>query len=42
MHNHVDFIEVIDDAIDRDTCAAIVARLRGSDALQPGRVGSGV
>ena len=38
----VDFIEVIDDAIDRDTCAAIVVRMRGSDALQPGRVGGGV
>jgi hypothetical protein len=42
MDEPVDFIEVIDDAIDRDTCAAIVARLRGSDALQPGRVGGGV
>ncbi|MEO8365156.1 MAG: 2OG-Fe(II) oxygenase [Pseudoxanthomonas sp.] len=42
MHDHVDFIEVIDDALDRDTCDAIVARLRGSDALQPGRVGGGV
>jgi len=38
----MDFIEVIDDAIDRETCAAIVARLRGSDGLQPGRVGGGV
>ncbi len=38
----VDFVEVIDDALDRDTCAAIVARLRGSDALQAGRVGGGV
>lgn len=42
MDEPVDFIEVIGDAIDRDTCAAIVARLRGSDALQPGRVGGGV
>ncbi|HEX7803735.1 MAG TPA: 2OG-Fe(II) oxygenase [Pseudoxanthomonas sp.] len=38
----MDFIEVIDDALDRDTCAAIVARMRDSDGLQPGRVGGGV
>jgi len=38
----VDFIEVIADVIDRDTCATIVARLQRSDALQPGRVGGGV
>jgi 2-oxoglutarate-Fe(II)-dependent oxygenase superfamily protein len=38
----MDFIEVIDDALDRDTCAAIVARMRESDVLQPGRVGGGV
>ncbi|MFL6592977.1 MAG: 2OG-Fe(II) oxygenase [Luteimonas sp.] len=37
-----DFIEVYDDALDRASCAAIVERLRGSDALKPGRVGSGV
>jgi hypothetical protein len=37
-----DFIEVYDDALDRASCAAIVERLRGSDALRPGRVGSGV
>ena len=37
-----DFIEVYDDALDRASCAAIVQRLRDSDALQPGRVGSGV
>ena len=42
MHDHVDFIEVIDGALDRDACATIVDRLRGSDALQPGRVGGGV
>ena len=42
MQEHVDFIEVVDDALDHDSCAAIVARLRGSDALQPGRVGGGV
>jgi len=37
-----DFIEVYDDALDRASCAAIVERLRSSDALRPGRVGSGV
>jgi 2OG-Fe(II) oxygenase superfamily len=38
----VDFIEVYDGTLARDTCAAIVERLRASDALQPGRIGSGV
>lgn len=38
----MDFIEVIDNALDRATCDAIVARMRGSDGLQPGRVGGGV
>ena len=38
----MDFIEVVEDALDRDTCAAIVSRLRGSEELQPGRVGGGV
>ena len=42
MDKPVDFIEVIDDAVDRDTCAAIVARMRGSEGLRPGRVGGGV
>ena len=37
-----DFIAVFPGALDRDTCAAIVARIRASDALQPGRVGGGV
>ena len=37
-----DFIEVYDDALDRARCAAIVERLRDSDALRPGRIGSGV
>jgi len=37
-----DFIEVYDDALDAATCAAVVERMRASDALQPGRVGSGV
>lgn len=38
----MDFIEIIDNALDRATCDAIVARMRGSDGLQPGRVGGGV
>ena len=37
-----DFIEVYDDALDAATCAALVERMRRSDALQPGRVGGGV
>lgn len=37
-----DFIEVFPRALDAGACAAIVARLRGSDALKPGRVGGGV
>jgi hypothetical protein len=37
-----DFIEVIPNAIGREDCAAIVARLRSSAALQPGRIGGGV
>ena len=42
MDTSVDFIEVIDAAIDHDTCAAIVARMRDSAGLRPGRVGGGV
>ena len=37
-----DFIEVYPGALDRASCDAIVARLRGSNALAPGRIGSGV
>ncbi len=37
-----DFIAVYDNALDRDACAAIVARVRASAALRPGRIGSGV
>ena len=37
-----DFIEVYPDALDPAACAEIVARLRASTALQPGRVGGGV
>ncbi|WP_242111693.1 2OG-Fe(II) oxygenase [Luteimonas aquatica] len=42
MSAAADFIEVFDGALPRETCAAIVARLRASDALAPGRVGGGV
>lgn len=37
-----DFIEITDGALDAGACAAIVARMQASDALQPGRVGGGV
>lgn len=37
-----DFIHVVPAALDAASCEAIVERMRGSDALQPGRVGSGV
>lgn len=37
-----DFIEVFEGALAREACAGIVDRLRGSNALQPGRVGGGV
>ena len=37
-----DFIEVTPGALPAAECAAIVARLRGSDGLQPGRIGGGV
>ena len=37
-----DFIEVTDHALDAATCAALVERMRASDALVPGRVGGGV
>ncbi len=37
-----DFIHVVPGALDAASCTAIVQRLRGSDALQAGRIGSGV
>ena len=37
-----DFIEVYPGALDRAGCEALVARLRASPALQPGRVGGGL
>ncbi len=42
MRQPADFIEVYPDALDRDTCAAIVARLRRQPGLEPGRIGGGV
>jgi hypothetical protein len=42
MNDTRDFIEVTPDALDHASCAAIVARLRDSNTLQPGRVGGGV
>lgn len=42
MEGRADFIEVTDAALDRASCEAIVARLRGSSGLQPGQVGGGV
>jgi len=38
----VDFIEVYDDLLGAADCAAIVARMRGSEQLGPGRIGGGV
>jgi len=37
-----DFIEVIDNAVDSATCAAIVAQMQQSQGLKPGEVGGGV
>ncbi len=37
-----DFIEVYPDALDRETCAALIERFEASGQAQPGRVGSGV
>jgi hypothetical protein len=37
-----DFITVTDDALSRETCASIVARIRASSELTPGKVGGGV
>lgn len=42
MNGDGDFIETFDDALPRETCAAIVERMRASESLQPGRVGGGV
>ncbi len=37
-----DFIQIIDDAVSREDCAAIVQRMQASDQLHAGQVGSGV
>jgi hypothetical protein len=37
-----DFIEVYENALPRETCAALVAQFEASGAAQPGRIGSGV
>lgn len=37
-----DLIHVVPAALDAASCKAIVERMRASDALQPGRIGSGV
>lgn len=42
MNTTDDFIEVVPGALDPASCAAIVARLRDSEALKPGRIGGGV
>jgi hypothetical protein len=36
------FIEMTDGALGADACAAIIARMRNSKSLQPGRIGGGV
>lgn len=38
----VDFIELFPQAVPRAECEALVARMRASQALQPGRIGGGV
>lgn len=38
----VDFIEVFDDALDRDQCARLVERFTASADTVPGRIGGGV
>ncbi len=40
--SEVDFIEVYDDALSTQDCAAIVQRMQHSNQLQPGRVGGGL
>jgi hypothetical protein len=39
---HPDFIEIYDDALDADTCRALIERFEASGQAAPGRVGSGV
>lgn len=42
MDSCVDFIRVIDNAVDATTCANMVQRMRREPGLAPGRVGGGV
>jgi hypothetical protein len=37
-----DFIQITDNAVSREDCAAIVQRMRDSQQLHPGRIGGGV
>jgi hypothetical protein len=41
-HSHNDFIEVYDNALSREQCAALIERFERSTHLQPGAVGGGV
>ncbi|SDD73071.1 2OG-Fe(II) oxygenase [Aquimonas voraii] len=41
-HSHNDFIEVYDNALSREQCAALIQRFERSNQLQPGAVGGGV
>ncbi len=38
----IDFIQITDDAVSREDCAAIVRRMQASEQLRPGQVGGGV
>jgi hypothetical protein len=40
--SRADFIEVYEDALPRDACAALVAQFEASRDVQPGRIGGGV
>ena len=45
MNNHMgnqDFITITANALPREICAEIIAHMRASDGLQPGRIGGGV
>ena len=41
-HSHNDFIEVYDNALSREHCAALIQRFERSNQLQPGAVGGGI
>src|SRR5687768_8279085 len=42
MDEHPDFIEVYDNALPADVCAALIERFEHSGQATPGRVGGGV